>query len=51
MRSALDHARWTVRWWLKQRRPRPDWGDSTIDYLISGTQTLVLIAAIIAIGG
>lgn len=51
MRSVLDHARWTIRWHLKQRRPRPAYGDSAIDYLLHGAQTLVLAAIIIVIGG
>jgi hypothetical protein len=51
VRSALDHARWTARWHLKQRRPRPAWGDQPIDYLVSGAHNLLLIALLVAIGG
>lgn len=47
----MSNLRWRIRWHLKQRRPRPAYGDSAIDYLTSAGQTLVLIALIIAIGG
>lgn len=46
----MSNLRWTIRWHLKQRRPRPEHTD-TIDHLIAATRNLLLIAAIIAIGG
>lgn len=50
-RAALDRVLWTVRWHLKQRRPRPAWGDHAIDYLVSGAHNVLLIALLVAIGG
>lgn len=46
-----DALRWRVRWTLQQRRPRPAYGDSAVDHLISGTRNLLMIATLIAIGG
>ncbi|HEY1394961.1 hypothetical protein [Roseateles sp.] len=46
----LDHLRVTVRWHLKQRRPRPAHVD-TIDHLVSAAHNILAIALLIAIGG
>lgn len=52
MKRALDRARWTLRWHLQQRRPRPPWGERAIDYIAPAMQGVLFAALIIfTIGG
>lgn len=52
LRACTDRALWTIRWHLKQRRPRPPHGDRLIDYIAPAMQGILCATAIIfTIGG
>lgn len=47
MKRAFDHARWTARWHLKQRCPRPDRPLNVVD-LVAESALCVLLVLLIA---
>lgn len=48
----MSNLRWTIRWHLQQRRPRPPWGERAIDYIAPAMQGVLAATAIIfTIGG
>jgi hypothetical protein len=48
----VSNLRWRIRWHLKQRRPRPDWGNHALDYIGFAAQGVLAATAIIfTIGG
>ena len=48
----MSNLRWAIRWHLKQRQPRPAWGERPIDYIAPAAHGVLFAAAIIfVIGG